>query len=43
MTTRIEKDSMGPIDVPANKLWGAHKRSVLWSIFVSLRRKCRKR
>lgn len=42
MTTRIEKDSIGPIDVPANKLWG-HKRSVLWSIFVSLRKKCRKR
>lgn len=36
---RVEKDSMGPIDVPADKLWG-RKRSVLWNISVSPRRKC---
>lgn len=29
MTTRIEKDSMGPIDVPANKLWGAQTQRSL--------------
>ena len=35
MTThRSEKDSMGAIDVPADKLWGA-QTSVLWSISAS--------
>lgn len=29
MSTRIESDSMGPIDVPANRLWGAQtQRSI---------------
>ncbi|SQK74763.1 Uncharacterised protein [Tatumella ptyseos] len=38
---RIEKDSMGEIDVPASQLWGL-RHSVLWSISVSHRKKCRK-
>ena len=25
-TTRVERDSMGPLDVPANALWGAQTR-----------------
>ena len=40
MTThRSEKDSMGAIDVPADKLWGAQTSARL-SISVSQRRKC---
>lgn len=34
---RIEKDSMGEIDVPASQLWGL-RHSVLWSISVSHRK-----
>ncbi|VAG76099.1 Fumarate hydratase class II [Enterobacter hormaechei] len=33
---RREKDSMGAIDVPADKLWG----SVRWSISAFRQRKC---
>lgn len=40
MTThRREKDSMGAIDVPADKLWG-RKPSARWNISVSRQRKC---
>ena len=39
-TVRSEKDSMGAIDVPADKLWGAHKLSARWSISAFRRRKC---
>ncbi|MBG6241626.1 MAG: class II fumarate hydratase [Candidatus Symbiopectobacterium sp. Dall1.0] len=35
MTTRIEKDSMGPIDVPANKLWGAQTQRSLEHFRIS--------
>ena len=29
MTTRIENDTMGPVEVPADKLWGAQtQRSI---------------
>lgn len=39
VTVRSEKDSMGAIDVPADKLWG-HKPNVHLSIFGSPPRKC---
>jgi fumarate hydratase class II len=43
MTThRSEKDSMGAIDVPADKLWGRKPNGRL-SIFASRRKKCRSR
>lgn len=38
-TVRSEKDSMGAIDVPADKLWGAQTH-VRWNIFGYLRKKC---
>lgn len=37
---RIEKDSMGPIEVPADKLWGL-RPNVHWSIFGFQQKKCR--
>lgn len=39
VTVRREKDSMGAIEVPADKLWG-HRLNVRWSIFGFPRRKC---
>lgn len=36
-TVRSEKDSMGAIDVPADKLW-AHKLNARWSISAFRRR-----
>jgi len=33
--TRIEKDSMGPIDVPADKLWGAQTQRSLEHFRIS--------
>ncbi len=38
-TVRSEKDSMGAIDVPADKLWGA-QTNARWSISAFRRRKC---
>ncbi|MGK2946511.1 MAG: class II fumarate hydratase [Candidatus Malihini olakiniferum] len=35
MKTRIEKDSIGPIDVPANKLWGAQTQRSLEHFRIS--------
>jgi len=35
MTTRIEKDSFGPIDVPADRLWGAQTQRSLQFFAVS--------
>lgn len=34
--TRIEKDSMGPIDVPADKLWGAQTQRSLEHFRISV-------
>ncbi|MCL2895770.1 class II fumarate hydratase [Brenneria tiliae] len=34
-TTRIEKDSMGPIDVPADRLWGAQTQRSLEHFRIS--------
>ncbi|MBU9836133.1 class II fumarate hydratase [Rahnella sp. L72c] len=34
-STRIEKDSMGPIDVPADKLWGAQTQRSLEHFHIS--------
>lgn len=39
---RIEKDSMGPIDVPADKLWGAQTQRSLEHFRISTE-KCRPR
>lgn len=36
---RIEKDSMGSIEVPADKLW-ALRLSARWNTFASPRKKC---
>ncbi|HCW48470.1 MAG TPA: class II fumarate hydratase, partial [Erwiniaceae bacterium] len=33
---RIEKDSMGPIDVPADKLWGAQTQRSLEHFRISI-------
>lgn len=38
VTVRREKDSMGAIEVPADKLW--RRLNVRWSIFGFPRRKC---
>lgn len=32
MNYRVEKDTLGEIDVPEKKLWGAHTHSGRWSI-----------
>lgn len=42
VTTRSEKDSMGPIDVPANQLWGAQTQRSLEHFRIS-QEKCRRR
>jgi fumarate hydratase class II len=38
METRIEKDSFGPIDVPADKLWGAQTQRSLEHFHISTER-----
>ena len=35
MTTRIERDTFGPIDVPADKLWGAQTQRSLQNFDIS--------
>ena len=41
MTTRIERDTFGPIDVPANKLWGAQTQRSLQNFDISGERQSR--
>jgi len=38
MTTRIEKDSFGPIEVPAERLWGAQTQRSLENFHISSER-----
>ena len=33
-TMRVERDSLGPVNVPADKLWGAQTQR-FWSISAS--------
>src|SRR3569832_2960515 len=35
MTTRIEKDTFGPIEVPADRLWGAQTQRSLQNFAIS--------
>ena len=35
MTTRTEKDSLGPVEVPANRLWGAQTQRSLENFRIS--------
>ena len=35
MKTRIEKDSFGPVEVPANRLWGAQTQRSLQNFSIS--------
>ena len=35
MSTRIEKDTFGPIEVPADKLWGAQTQRSLHNFDIS--------
>ncbi len=39
-TVRHEKDSMGAIDVPADKLWGAQTQRSLEHFRISTEKKC---
>ena len=38
METRIEKDSFGPIEVPADRLWGAQTQRSLHHFHISTER-----